>query len=62
MKFDFENVLKMGGISMNLSDGVLTGIVNFYLVVDMTTGFLAPDEVMGDINDIDIFDKYRVNY
>jgi hypothetical protein len=52
----------MGGISMNLSDGVLTGIVNFYLVVDMTTGFLAPDEVMGDINDIDIFDKYRVNY
>ncbi len=62
LKFDFENVLQTGEISMTLSDGVLTGIVNFYQVVDMTTGFLAPDEVMGDTYDIDTFDKYRINF
>jgi hypothetical protein len=49
-----------GGVSMVVEEDGLSGIVTFHLVIDTITGFLAPQEVIGNISDIDNFEKFRI--
>ena len=45
---------------MVVEEDGLSGIVTFHLVIDTITGFLAPQEVIGNISDIDNFEKFRI--